>query len=273
MEANTRSANAGAASLSVRDIHRGLQRLSIRAGDVLLVHSSLSRFGHVDGGATTVVQALLDAVSPGGSVFVPTFNYGQLPFDIATTPSLAGAISEAVRKRPDAIRSKHPTHPFAGVGPIAQDVLGGDAGPSPFGPGTPIWNLWERNALLLLLGVDHRANSMIHVAEERRQLAYIARTREAQVVQPDGSTAHVTVARPGCSAGFNRLTPILRAEGTAIEGTIGNALVTIIRAQDVVASAEMMLQSDPAALLCDRPGCERCAEARRMLIQKESPRS
>jgi aminoglycoside 3-N-acetyltransferase len=251
--------------LTARDIQEGLQRLGIRAGETLVVHSSLSRFGQVAGGAEAVAQALIDAVSPGGSVFVPTFNYGQLPYDILTTPSLAGAISEALRKRPDARRSAHPTHPWAGVGPIAEEVLAGHTGPSPFGPGSPIWKLWERNALLVLLGVDHRANSMIHVAEERLQLAYLARTRIAEVVQGDGTVREVTVGRPGCSAGFNKIDPPLRAEGKLEEGTIGSAPVTLARAHDVVAAAEAMLRSDPAALLCDRVECERCAQAREML--------
>lgn len=259
--------------LTIQEILAGLRRLGINSGGTIVVHSSLSRFGRVAGGADIVAQALIDAVSPGGSVFVPTFNYGQLPYDIATTPSLAGAISEALRKHPDALRSAHPTHPWAGVGPLAGEILANHTAPSPFGSGTPIWKLWERNARVALLGVDHRANSMIHVAEERLQLAYLGRTRIAQVVQPDRTTREVTVGRPGCSAGFNKIDPPLRAAGKLAEGFIGAAMVTLAQAHDIVASAEAMLRIDPASLLCDRPECERCAQAREMLKQKESPRS
>ena len=47
-------------------------------------------------------------------------------------------------------------------------------------------------------GVDHRANSMIHVAEESLRLPYLDRTRVARVVRPDGTAEEVIVRRaPG----------------------------------------------------------------------------
>ena len=54
------------------DIVRGLGELGLRPGDVVLVHSSLSSFGYVEGGADAVIDALLDAVGPEGTVMVPT---------------------------------------------------------------------------------------------------------------------------------------------------------------------------------------------------------
>jgi aminoglycoside 3-N-acetyltransferase len=197
--------------ITYSDIIAALRSLGVRAGDVLVVHSSLSSFGdNVEGGANAVVDALLASVSPGGSVFTPTFNYGQLPYDPATTPSLAGAISEALRRRPEAQRSLQPTHPWAGIGPAAGEVLEGHERATPFGRGSPIWRLWERDARVLLLGVDHRANSMIHVAEESLDLPYLAQTRVAKLLRADGSTEEVTVRRPGHSGGSNLLKPALQ---------------------------------------------------------------
>ena len=59
-----------------------LRRLGVRPGDLLMVHSSLRRLGPVVGGAAVVVQSLLDAVGPGGTLlayvdFEPFFeDYG-----------------------------------------------------------------------------------------------------------------------------------------------------------------------------------------------------
>jgi aminoglycoside 3-N-acetyltransferase len=254
------------------DILTALGSLGVRPGDLLVVHSSLSSFGHVIGGADAVAGALLDAVSPGGSLFVPTYTYARVPFDPVTSPSFDGAITEAVRHMPGAIRSKHPTHAMAGVGPASAEILAGHENlTSPFGPGTPIWRLWERDALVVLLGVDHRANSMVHVAEESLDLPYLRRTRVAQVVRPGGAIEEVVLRRPGCSAGFNKLDDILRAGGKLQEAKVGDATVRVARARDVVSAAERLLRDDPAALLCDRSTCERCAEARAMLRETESP--
>ena len=90
----------------------GLREVGVGEGDLLQVHSSLSSFGYVEGGAKCVVDALLEAVGPSGTVMVPTFNHGRADiFDVATTPSVNGAVTEALRERPEARRSVHPTQP------------------------------------------------------------------------------------------------------------------------------------------------------------------
>jgi aminoglycoside 3-N-acetyltransferase len=247
------------------EITHAVRQLGVRPGDLLIVHGSLSSFGHVEGGAASVAGALVGSVSPGGSVFVPTFTYARVPFDPAASPSFDGAITEAVRQFPGAARSLHPTHSWAGVGFAAWDILAGHEHATPFGSGSPVWRLWERDAKVLLIGVDHRANSMIHVAEESLRLPYLERTRAAQVVRPDGTLEEVVVRRPGCSAGFGNVDVPLRAAGQMREARAGAARLTLMRARDVVSVAVEMLSRDAAALLCGRAECEVCGGARRVL--------
>ena len=249
-------------TITAEHIVVAIRDLGVRAGDLLLVHSSLSSFGRVEGGAPAVARALLEVVSPGGTVFVPTFTYGQLPFDPSTTPSLTGAITESFRALPGAVRSLHPTHPLAAIGPDAEPILAGHEHTNPFGPGSPLWKLWERGAWVLLIGCDHRASSMAHVAEELVGLPYLDRTRVTKVLQPDGRYADVTVRRPGDSMGFGKLDAPLRARGAIRDGRVGDARLMLMRSRDVVATASEMLKRDPAALLCDDPACERCTQAR-----------
>lgn len=51
-----------------------LRRLGIGRAMDMLVHSSLSSIGWVEGGAETVIHALLSAVSPAGTILMPALN-------------------------------------------------------------------------------------------------------------------------------------------------------------------------------------------------------
>jgi len=97
----------------VADLRRG----GIEAGDVVMVHSSLSRIGNVLGGATTVIRSIIEAVSPGGTVIMPCYgsadeavrrsNQGD-PIDLRTARSATGIITETFRSWPGVFRSSHP---------------------------------------------------------------------------------------------------------------------------------------------------------------------
>jgi len=59
------------------EIETGLFDLGVRPGMMLEVHSSLRSFGYVEGGAETVIQALQNAVGPGGAVVMPSFRLSR----------------------------------------------------------------------------------------------------------------------------------------------------------------------------------------------------
>ena len=87
------------------DIAGELVGLGVPRGGLLFVHSSLSAIGEVEGGADAVVDALLEALGPEGTLVVPTFTYAdphdypdsidpKWIFDPATTHSGMGADHE-----------------------------------------------------------------------------------------------------------------------------------------------------------------------------------
>src|SRR5947208_1183238 len=93
----------GKSLVTRRDLVLAIRSLGVELGELLQVHSSLSRLGYVEGGAETVVDALLEVVGPTGTVMVPTFNHGKADiYDPAETPSTNGAVTEAFRKRTEA---------------------------------------------------------------------------------------------------------------------------------------------------------------------------
>jgi aminoglycoside 3-N-acetyltransferase len=252
-------------SITQQDIISASRGLGVMPGDLLLAHTSLRSFGPVTGGAETVARALIDAVSPGGAAFVPTFTFGQFPWDAASTRSLTGAVTEAFRQLPGVIRSADPTHAVAGIGPAAAEILEGHDRVHAFSRGSPLWRLWEQNAWVLLIGCGQESNSMVHVAEELVQVPQLSRTRVVQVIQADGSTREIAVRRPGCSNAFNVIDAPLRQRGAIREITIGAARAMLMRAGDVVEVSADLLRRDPAALLCAPGACDVCDEARAMI--------
>lgn len=67
-------------ALNKQDLINGFCKAGINKGDEIEVHSSLSSFGYVDGGAETVITALKEAVGDNGSIFMPALRLSpELP--------------------------------------------------------------------------------------------------------------------------------------------------------------------------------------------------
>lgn len=186
---------AHTAALHTRDrLTADLRALGLTAGDTVLVHSSLRALGPVEGGAETVVDALLDVLGPTGTLVVYTqtpdnsdpsrwphtrgyavpeerwdqLRAGMAPFDPDTTPAYGvGVLPETVRARPGALRSAHPQSSFTALGPRARALTAGHAPDCHLGERSPLARLEEAGARVLLLGVGWEVCTAFHLAEYR----------------------------------------------------------------------------------------------------------
>ena len=146
---------------------------------MLLVHSSLSAMGRVPGGPETVIQGLLRAIGPDGTLLMPGLSYEHVTpkqpyFDINRTPSNVGAIPEAFRRRAGTRRSMHPTHSVCAVGKRAAELLNGHARDStPCGPNSPFHRLPTVGGQILMLGCGLRPSTSMHAIEELAQPPYL----------------------------------------------------------------------------------------------------
>lgn len=170
---------------------RDLRALGVIDGGVVIAHVAMSGLGWVVGGAQAVVEALLGAVGVGGTLVMPTQS-GHLSdpalweappvppewvevirrdmplFDPALTPTRAmGQVVDCFRRHPDAFRSQHPTVSFAAVGPSAAELMADHSLTPGLGEGSPLSKLYDADAQVLLLGVDHGNDTSLHLAEHR----------------------------------------------------------------------------------------------------------
>jgi aminoglycoside N3'-acetyltransferase/dienelactone hydrolase len=234
-----------------------LRTLGIANGDLVFCHSSLRSFGHVDGGPSTVVQALLEAVGSGGTLVAPIFRRffwegPQQVWDRERSPSLMGAISEAVRTWPGVRRSSHAPHPVAAVGPLAEELTG-RRHRTDFALDSPFARLLELDAWVLLLGVDYGICTLIHLLEERLEVPYRHWTELAGTVIEDGVARRQSFPFLARYEGvFNDFAPLgrrLEAEGLVRTTTVGSSLLRAFRARDLHDCGLQALRQDPLFLV------------------------
>jgi aminoglycoside 3-N-acetyltransferase len=168
-----------------------LNRLGVRSGMLLNVHGAMSKLGFVVGGAQAVVQGLLDTLGPEGTLMMPSHSSqlsdpanwrnppapetwwqqirAEMPaYDPARTPTRTmGAIPELFRTFPGALRSAHPQVSHAALGPLAARITAEHPLECLFGDASPIGKLYALNGWVLLLGVGHGNNTVLHLAEDR----------------------------------------------------------------------------------------------------------
>ena len=231
--------STGKTSVTRADIVAAILSVGVRPGDLLQVHSSLSRLGYVEGGAETVVDALVEVVGPEGTVMVPTFNHGHVEiFEPAETPSKNGAITEALRKRPDARRSLHPTHAYSAIGPCAEFLTAGHLEVETFDPRSPLGKLAELGGWVLMLGIGMEACTAAHIGETMARVPCIGYGRLLRQVRlPDGSMIPATSVtwRDGpCRIEWDPLERRMSSAGLIRYGRVGEGELRLMKAKDVI---------------------------------------
>ncbi len=151
-------------------INRDILSLGVERGDTVLVHSSFKPLGPVPGGIETLIQGLLQAIGPYGTLVMPASCPDLRPpqeFDVRLTPVTVGVIPEYFRTRPETFRSIHPTISVCAVGNDAHDLLYDHyLDSTPCGPNSPFTRITERPVKIIMLGCGIGPNTTMHAFEE-----------------------------------------------------------------------------------------------------------
>lgn len=235
-----------------------LRAMGIKPSDNLLVHSSMKSLGQVQGGADTVLDALMEAVSD-GLLILPTHTWKQMSaeynfFDPETEPVCVGILPELFRKRPGVVRSLHPTHSIAVYGKGAKDYIKGEEHCTTPCPPEGCWGrLKDINAKILLLGVTHTRNTYIHSIEESFDIPerFTDRPTRFQVKMPDGSVKDVDMYRhynrinPHISEEFDKMKEGYEKTGAARQVSLGDAGCILCEATKLFEVTGRILKKEP----------------------------
>lgn len=239
-----------------------LGRLGVERGSVLVVHSSFKALGPVEGGPAAVIDARHDALGPDGTLVMPAMSDDdEQPFDRMATPCRSmGIIADTFWRRPAVARSDNPSS-FAAAGLLAAAITAAHPIAPPHGIDSPVGRAAALGGSVLLLGVDHSANTTVHLAESLAAVPY--RARKHCMVWRDGAVVRVEYDETDhCCQRFAQLDGWLRERDLQRDGCVGKAPARLMRAGDVVRVAAERLRDDPCVFLHPRAaGCAECAAA------------
>jgi aminoglycoside 3-N-acetyltransferase len=232
-----------------------LRQLGIDDQGTLLVHSSMKSMGEVEGGADTVLDALTEYMKE-GLLVLPTHTWSTINadnpmFHVESSPCCVGILPELFRKRPDVVRSWHPTHSVAALGRDAEAFTKDDhLFDTPCARGSAWGKLLDRKATILLVGVDLKRNTFIHGIEEWVDIPgrLTDEPEMLSTVLPDGTEISVP-SRRHCglswSEHFWKVDDVLERKGAMRKGQLGDAVVRVCDAAMLTEVITDMLQDNP----------------------------
>ena len=236
------------------EIEKGLEALGVRAGMMLEVHCSLGSFGHVEGGALTIINALKNLVGADGAIVMPSFKdspnlpLNDLDKELGLTLKIKllqgdedrsgmGIVSDTFRNMPDVV---------TGNGQFRVSAWGKDADKH-----AASWfrHLIDSGGYALLLGVDIYKLSAMHAVEDCLPQEIKDRFRPSQeALQLYPETEWFIEAWEPQAKPWHTIQKRAYEQGFITDTFIGNSKCMLADVQKVVGLYKQALQSDPYEL-------------------------
>lgn len=172
-------------------LKEALRELGVNNQMIVEVHSKLSAFHYVIGGARTVVDALMELTDNGGTLLMPTqvadnsepsdwvnppvspSMYKEVremipPYDQKNSdiPNM-GEVVKNFRARDGVVISNHPAVSYAAWGRYAKLLCNHQSTHFPLAEESPTARLYELKGNVLLIGADFDSTTCMHLAEYR----------------------------------------------------------------------------------------------------------
>jgi len=247
-----------------------LKNLGVQTGYLYNVKASLKSIGFVEGGAKTVIEAILEAISPDGTLVSDSF-VDAFPLPLSEkhakiisdrhTPSYAGAIANAMLKHPKAVCSTHPIQRFVAIGAQAEELM------SQHTPESYAYDVLRvmaesgkgRNIKIgsddkvVGVGTTHVAIGLMKFQQKRRRCGINYRDDKGRIITFERNWSG------GCAVGFGNFNPLYEKRGAVIKtGSIGMAPGKLTDMGKTLQIELDVLSKDPTFFFCHDPACLDC---------------
>ncbi|NMA20857.1 MAG: AAC(3) family N-acetyltransferase [Lentisphaerae bacterium] len=231
-------------------LESALKKAGLKRNDIVLLHSSLLSLGEFEGGPDDVIDAFLRVLGPKGTLVVPVF--GAL-----------GILTETVKKRKSAVVSTAPVGTLAAIGGKAKEICADHwECETAHGEGTPYLKIADLGGYVCLLGVDQDRNTTLHSIEALLKLPYLSDTTATVTPKKGKPKTKTWKYYPGPHRDFIGLDKLFREAGIMRTSSVGNAVVRLIKAREMIDLGLELGKKDPAFVLCDNPRCADCVKQR-----------
>ena len=242
-----------------QDILEGLRSIGVKKGQNIMVHTSLSSFGYVCGGAQVIIEALLESVEEGGTIMMPTQSWKNLDpsdgvhweepeewwplirenwpaYDKELTPTnTMGTVAEMFRKWPGTLRSDHPARSVAAYGKNAKYLVSHHDLSDIFGETSPLAKLYELDGDVLLLGTDYDKSTSLHLADVRANYPSKHMEKNSSAMMINGKREWVTYSTLYVDGeDFNEIGKAFEEAMPVNKINLGNAQLCFMKQRELV---------------------------------------
>lgn len=241
------------------DLIEGFKKLGLKEGQNIMVHASLSSLGFVCGGEQIVIEALIDAVGPEGTLMMPTQTWKNLDpssgvhweedeewyqairdnwpaYDKNITPTnTMGKVAEMFRKWPNAERSDHPVRSVAALGKNASYLTKDHDLENIFGKNSPLDKLYGLDGYVLLIGVGYDKNTSLHLADALAEYPSKHYESSSSAIMVNGKREWVTYKTLYVDGeDFEKIGEDFEKTNKISTLKIGNAVIKFMKQRDLV---------------------------------------
>ncbi|HVG62059.1 MAG TPA: AAC(3) family N-acetyltransferase [Hyalangium sp.] len=222
-----------------------LQELGVRAGAPLMVHASLRSVGPVEGGASGLLDALIEVLGPGSTLLMVLGASQETPFDALSSKveEGMGVLAEVFRQRAGVRVNDHAAARYAAMGAQSLQLLEPVLLHDYHGPGSVLDRFTALGGSVLRLGADIDTVTLTHLAEYRAnvpdkrrvRLRYVRADIGEQWIESLDDTDGITDWPHGDY--FSQILIDFLAAGHARTGRVGNCTAELFAAQPFVGFA------------------------------------
>ena len=238
------------------DFVRSLKEAGIEHGDTVFVHSDISVFGKLrlpdrDLLCKALVDTIKDAVGDQGTIVMPAFSYSFCNndvFDINSTRSTVGVLTEYFRQQSDTSRTGHPIFSVGIWGKHQQELL--DIGPDSFDRDSIFGKLHDLHGKILFFGAPFHSCTYLHYIEQlhgvpyRYMKTFTGTLKDGENIHEATCTYLVRHLDGSVAYDLTRFETYLRHNGMMSVADVGSGKMLAVDLDNLVEQAHNMMDVD-----------------------------